>query len=322
MMAGSDFIPAKNSVPPNMGASSPIDIAANSGSIAATVDTPETPKLAQFQRSFRKKGYVIARDLLPRHLVDDVVDRIEAEVVPFTGLLPRHPPDENAEFASVANKFSADGVLLNSIMHPHSLDVAEIAGFSEAARQLIKAKEISQCLAALDGHLRHLLHQVILFFVCPDTPPHIDSFGTDTWPRGGAFTVWIPLETIQADAGPPFIYPGDQLPELQLEFGDDSPIWSHENPNHQAGMAYSRALEQHIADHAGAPAVMDVGPGDVVFWGSVAVHGSMPVLSPGASRRSLQVLTCPAGVDVGSYLGAGPDWVERHRRIFSQRRAG
>ena len=279
---------------------------------------PAIPKLARFQQTYRERGYVVARDLVPRGLVDDLVEKIKSEVVPFDGPLPRHPPDETGNFAGVANQFSEDGVLLNSIMNPQSLKQPELTGFTEALMRLVTANEISRLLAVLDGHTRHLLHQIILFFVCPETSAHIDSFGTDTWPRGGAFTVWIPLENIQADAGPPFIHPMNLLPSLDLEFGDDSPIWRHENPNHQAGVAYSKALERHIADQGHDPVIITVGPGDVVFWSSVTVHGSMPVQKPNTSRRALQVLACPAGVEVGSYLGAGADWTERQRRIISQ----
>ena len=285
------------------------------------VDEQATPELARFQRAFREQGYVIARDLLPRELVDEVVDRIEAEVVPFTGPLPRHPPDENADFASAANEFSAHGVLLNSLMNPQVLQVPELAGFTEAFRTLVEAKEISQCLAVLDGHLRHSQHQTILFFVCPQAPLHIDSFGADTWPRGGAFTAWIPLEEIRADAGPPFIYPTDVLPDLDLSFGDDSPIWDHANPNHQAGLKYTQALDQHVVERGLKPVVVKAGPGDVVFWGSLTVHGSMRVLSPNTSRRAIQVLILPDGTEGGTYLGAGPDWIRRQRLILERRRA-
>jgi phytanoyl-CoA hydroxylase len=280
---------------------------------------PPTPKLERFRQTYRERGYVIARDLLPRALVDEVVDRIESEVVPFEGPLPRHPPDEEAEFASVANKFSKEGVLLNAIMNPQSLKVPDLAGFTEALGKLVTAKEISRLLTVLDGHSRRVLHQIILFFVCPETPAHIDSFGVDTWPRGGALTVRIPLEDIRSDAGPPFIHPTDELPSLDMEFGDDSPIWGHENPNHQAGVAYSLALEQHIEDLGEDPVVIEAGPGDVVFWSSLTVHGSMPVQKPETSRRAVQVLACPESIQVGSYLGGGPDWADRHRRILTQR---
>jgi ectoine hydroxylase-related dioxygenase (phytanoyl-CoA dioxygenase family) len=232
------------------------------------------------------------------------------------------PPDEEAGYASAVNKFSSGGVLLNSLMNPQALSVPQIAGFTEAYGRLIKATEIAQCLAVLDGQPQHILHQTILFFICPEASAHIDSFGTDTWPRGGACTVWIPLEEIRADAGPPFIYPANVLGDLDLEFDDDSPIWNHANPSHQAATAYNKALKQHIAELDQKPVVVEVGPGDVVFWSSVTAHGSMPVQRPNASRRAIQVLTSPDGVEVGTYLGTGNDWLERQRRILSKRAVG
>lgn len=294
-MAVSDVMPTENSVPPHMGAFSPIN----------------ADVLTQIQKQYWTEGFVIIRDVLDPGLIEGLVTGIDKQLVPYRGDLPRHL---GVDTPLQPNRFTDDGLILNSVMNPHALDVPALAEFTAAFWRLVSSAELGRCLLSLAGQLDYQIFQGILFFVCLRTEAHIDSFSGDMWPRGGACTLWIPLEDVGDSSGPPFVFSYKQLSDLAMEFGVDSDVWDHANPNYLASCRYADELKRLIAARDLKPTPILAGPGDVVIWNSLTVHGSMPAPSPVRSRRSIQVLVRPSAGDPGSYRCSQDEWPEMVRR--------
>jgi phytanoyl-CoA hydroxylase len=107
-------------------------------------------------------------------------------------------------------------------------------------------------------------------------------------PNGHLVGAWIALEDIAEDAGRFFVLPGSH----QLDFEAGRPGKTHAE--------WLREIGDYVKQHpekVAAPALL---AGDVLFWNSRTVHGSLPTKDPRHSRKSLTAHFLPEGYKFGN----------------------
>lgn len=289
----------------------------------ATVATKAAPRMpttlsdkksdtASPRACYAENGYAIFSDLIPHVTIDRLLQRVEAELVPFRGTLPRH-------YGSQArNKLSENGLILNSVRNPHLIRRNRLPGFVDALRAIIFHPNLAGALETLNGDAVHVLAQTMLFSVCPETSVHIDSFGLETWPKGHAYTCWIALEDIRPEAGPPFVYPR-QTDALVMEFPRSHPVWRDRNPSAAAENVFRAALGPRLAARNATRYTPDLKKGDAIVWSTLTPHGSNPAAAPDISRKAIQALYWPAGMEYGTYIEKRRERILPYNSQFSIR---
>src|SRR5690606_12992231 len=123
---------------------------------------------------------------------------------------------------------------------------------------------ITNTLQELTGAKSHNLMQSMLFDANAETPPHQDWWYLDTVPAGNLIAAWIAMEDIDERAGRFYIIPET----TKLDFrGNDT------NLPHSRWLARIRKFFEENSEKIVAPSLRK---GDVIFWNSRTVHGSLP----------------------------------------------
>jgi phytanoyl-CoA hydroxylase len=142
-----------------------------------------------------------------------------------------------------------------------------------------------------------------MFFEAPaGTWAHQDSYYQDSATRlGDAIAGWYALEDIDARAGRFYICPGSHRNmKPLLNEGQYSVAEGH--------ATYQRAILAAIRDCGMTIKAPFLAAGDVLFWSSLTIHGSLPASAPGVSRASL----------TGHYLQEDDAMLQFHNRIREQ----
>lgn len=158
---------------------------------------------------------------------------------------------------------------------------------SEIIRQLTHDKRLISVLGfILDKTV--LPFQTINFIRGSSQRAHSDSIHMTTYPLGYLIAVWIALEDTNPDNGPLFYYPGShRLPYLLNEdFNEGSTSLRLGRKDYGD---YEDRIEATIREKRLEKAVFFARKGDVLIWHANLIHGGMPILDPGLTRKSMVI---------------------------------
>ncbi len=250
------------------------------------------------KRYYDDNGYVVLRRLIPKSLCDvlraDFDRNVRGSTVP---MLRQH----NMRYER--HEFTADGFLTNPIFNIQDLQTRLFGGFKQAALDILTHHNASTAIGALLGAASAKLIQSMFFEAPVNTWIHQDSYYQDSaLSLGGAIAGWYALEDIDVAAGRFYVLPTSHrtIPVL-LNHGKRAVSVGHDT--------YKRELLEAVAGHdqlqGHAPFLR---AGDVLFWNSLTVHGSLPALRPKVSRASL----------TAHYLRETDDMLQFHTRVRHQ----
>ncbi len=127
--------------------------------------------------------------------------------------------------------------------------------------------------------------QTLNFDVGTEQEAHSDLIHFNSMPRRFVAGVWVALETIDADNGPLFYYPGShQLPDYQLA---DLGLPGHPDVYPR----YTEFVAALLRTHGFERREVRLEPGQALIWSANLVHGGMPVRDRSRTRHS-QVTHC------------------------------
>jgi len=235
--------------------------------------------------SFMEHGFAIVRDVIPRSLCRRVLERLDQDVKPYKGLLPRIGGKEEG------NIFNESGFLANTLSNvQNSRTVPKtMKGYLAATLDVLTHKNLIQFHSAIFKSEIGLVtwnH----FEGNPVTIPHHDSF---FWFQdvkiGEVVGAWVALEDIHPGAGRLYVYPGSHRMELR-DFAASS---GRANGDFKVAEASYRNLVVDFLKSSGLECkAPSLSAGDVLFWDSRTVHGSLVTSEPTHSRASFTAHYC------------------------------
>jgi len=247
---------------------------------------------------YRREGYVVIRGLLPPELCDRVRQGYRTEVQPSRTPILRQ---KNMQYEQ--NRFDDDGFLVNPIFNVQDLETRRFGAFKHAALDVVTHPGVTALTAAVMGTPRTKVIQSMFFEAPAGTWAHQDSYYQDSSAGIGRCTAgWFALEDIDAGAGRFYVCPrSHRLMPLLRNAGELDFATGHQR--------YQRAMLEAIKRHGLEWHAPCLRKGDVIFWSSLTVHGSLGAERRGVSRTSL----------TAHYLPESDEMLQFHTRIRPQK---
>ena len=251
------------------------------------MDTTRDIEKEPCRQYFEDHGYVVMPGLLPSNLIDKVLSLYRRDILRSKTKFYR----QSTSFYE-RNRLTNYGHVTQSFLDIHNYK--RFPEFREAALSLYFSKELLKGLSDVTGHERHNLMQSMLFDANVATIPHQDWWYLDTFPNGHLLAAWIALEDIEEDAGRFYVMPNTQ------------DVVMHEpNLPHSVWLERMRDFTDKNPHRVHAPALKK---GDVLFWNSRTIHGSLETRDQKYSRKSLTGHFMPSDMTYGNLFTAKP-WV-------------
>jgi phytanoyl-CoA hydroxylase len=271
--------------------------------VGSSLNVPSTPRddleyftvgdSAAIKSYYDKYGYVVVRGLIPKDLLDTSKAAFDDEVLPTKRFIYRQATANPERHA-----FTPNGFMLNSILNVHSMDPRHFLGFREASERVLSHSAMQDALDAVLGEPGKLV-QSMYFHGNPATWPHQDTYYLDSAQIGSMTGAWIAAEDIAPGAGRFFVYPGSHKIDMQKNGGNFDIAFNHDR--------YKQLVNDLIKEkglECRAPALAS---GDVLFWNSKTIHGSLATSQPEHSRRSF----------TGHYIPQSHQFLQFQSRIKS-----
>jgi phytanoyl-CoA hydroxylase len=224
------------------------------------------------RRYYSENGYVVVRKLVPDRQCKAAMSWFDSEVKSFDGFIYRHTT-ANPE----RHVFTPNGFVLNPILNIQSLDVRRFSNFCNAGLSIMTHSGVRAALRSLlaeDGKLV----QSMYFQGNSATWAHQDTYYLDAEDIGRMVGAWFAVEDIAPGAGRFFIYPMSHTIDMPRHRGDIDIAFNHDR--------YKKLVTEVIRRYrleCRAPALQR---GDVLFWSSKTIHGSLETTQPQFSRSS------------------------------------
>jgi phytanoyl-CoA hydroxylase len=246
----------------------------------------EVTEIERAREYYAREGYVIMKNVLDALTCDGVRELWSSEVKTSRAHIYRQ-----ATAKSEQHVFNSKGWVMNPVLNLQSLDPRLFPKFREFARERILTS--SRLIAAIGGLLgeKPKIVQSMYFEGNSATWEHQDSYYLDSSKLGQMLGSWIALEDIVARAGRFFVVPRSHLVRLPLQDSSNNVATHHER--------YIQSVVTEIRQRnlpVRAPALRR---GDVLFWNSFTVHGSLDTQDDQHTRASI---TCHAIPESHSFL--------------------
>ena len=225
-----------------------------------------------------ENGYVIIKNLFPKQKCNQIMELWDEEVKSFNGYISRQTTGKPQK--NIKNK---NGWIMNPILNLQSLNPKFFSKFRKFS------VEFFLCDLRLSDVFSSILNddpkivQSMYFEGNSATPEHQDSYYLDSETNGEMVAAWIALEKISPKAGRFFICPKSHKIKL-----DDPNLYNKIGENHEV---YIQSVVQKIKDESLAIRAPILNQGDVLFWNSLTIHGSLDSSDLNNSRSSI---TCHA----------------------------
>jgi phytanoyl-CoA hydroxylase len=243
------------------------------------------------RRAYDAEGYVVVRELIPGELCDRARAAFAAEVKPYTGPLYRQTSSGDPE----RHVFSDRGYVLNPILNIQSLRQSGFPRFRAAGIEILTHPRLQRAALAILGEPGAIV-QSMYFEGNSATWAHQDAYYLDATGPGRMTGAWIALEHIAAGAGRFYLYPRSHLIEIAPNRGELNIAFHHDR--------YKQRVLDVIAAHGLSLRAPALRRGDVLFWSTRTIHGSLETTEPQRSRSSI----------TAHLLGASAELLQFQRR--------
>jgi phytanoyl-CoA hydroxylase len=238
----------------------------------------------ELREFYDENGYVVFRNLIPAELCDASLKAFDREVKTFDGYIYRQ-----ATAKPEKHKFTEHGHILNSILNIQDLNSNLFPGFKQEGLKILAHDNMLAATDTLFGEPGKLV-QSMFFEGNPATWPHQDTYYLDSDSIGSMTAAWVALEDIQPGAGRFYVYPGSHKIDIAKNGGDFDIAFNHDR--------YKEFVLNLIEDK-GLPLVAPaLRKGDVLFWNSKTIHGSLETTQPQFSRSSFTAHFIPKSHDL------------------------
>ncbi len=231
-----------------------------------------------FKAYYEENGYAIVRNLFSAEQCQTIRGLWDQEVKPFDGFMYRQATAKAEKHVKNEN-----GWIMNPILNLQSVDPTQFPRFRDfASRQVLANARLRTAFAKILGASPKVV-QSMYFEGNSETWEHQDTYYLDSETVGEMCAAWIAVEDIAARAGRFFICPGSH----KIRLADHS-LYNNISENHEGYIASVVALVRERKLPIRAP---KMNRGDVLFWNSWTIHGSLASQDAKSSRSSI---TCHA----------------------------
>lgn len=246
--------------------------------IPTTVDEATDPYLAlrsdgDIKQYYDDNGYIVRRGLIPGELCDQLLQYFREEVKPYKGYIYRQA-SANPE----KHKITEHGYMLNSILNIQSVNTSEFPRFRPKGVELLTHANIRRVMNILMGEEPKLM-QSMYFEGNPVTWAHQDCYYLDSERDGAMIGIWLALEDIHPGGGRFYVYPTSHKIDIRKNGGDFDIAFHHDR--------YKQLVKDIIEQFGLECKAPMLRKGDVLFWGSKTIHGSLTSFEPQYSRNSI-----------------------------------
>jgi phytanoyl-CoA hydroxylase len=178
-----------------------------------------------------------------------------------------------------------DGAVMNPVLNVQDLPTSRFPTLKTASLDIFTCDAVIAVLRAIIGEPK--LVQSMYFEGNPATWAHQDTYYLDSENVGSMVAAWFALEDIHPGAGRFYVYPGSHKADVCRNRGDFNIAMNHDR--------YKRVVADFIETHdleCRAPALQE---GDILFWHSKTIHGSLISNVAGRTRSSLTAHYIPVG---------------------------
>ena len=229
---------------------------------------------------YDKNGYVIAKSLIPKELIDKVLNDLER----CKRGSRRYFTQSTHSWVRFSN-LTEEGFLAESIQTPTKQISA--GPLRKSVETLLVSKYLSEKLSLISGGFdKFVIWQNMLFDKSTGTVDHADTWYLDTMPKGLMIATWIALEDIHEDAGRFFVIPKSN--KLKLEQNS-----TENQPDHYE---YAKSINDYVNSKELIRYAPPLKKGDVLFWHPNTIHGSLSQTSSSKSRKSITCHYHPVGI--------------------------
>lgn len=246
------------------------------------LDDPEA-----WREYYAEHGYVVIRNLIPVPTCDQARTAFVNEVKPYNGHLYRQ-----ASASPERHRLSPHGYVLNSLLNLQDIRRSRFPQFYEAGMNVLTSAPLLEAVQAL-FHEPGRLVQSMYFEGNPVTWAHQDTYYLDSDRLGGMTGAWIALEDIHHGAGRFYVYPGSHRIDMVRNGGDFDIAFNH--------LRYKQLVIDVINRHGLECRVPALNKGDVLFWSSKTIHGSLETQSEEHSRNSITAHFIPLSTQFVQY---------------------
>ncbi len=246
---------------------------------------------------FQKQNYVICRNALDKEPLKILMKHYNEKTLKSRKSYLRQSTHWEK------HNLSDVGGLTNGLLNPHCYTRRNDKKLADYILKICSQRGIHSALTKISGQKSYLLFQTMLFDHST-TRPHQDWIYLDSRPNGHVIGAWIALEDIFDDGIRFFVYPDSHLFMPQVEY-QKNPISYYDD--------FLLEIDQHLAKKSYqmyAPALQQ---GDIFFWSSKIIHGSIEGTSYVRRRRSLAVHFLPTSMKAGN-LERDFDFLEFDKR--------
>ena len=248
--------------------------------VPETKDEDDNPKFTlpdesyQAEKFYLDNGFVVIRKIISSENCDRFINAFKTEVKPYKGYLYRKDTTKLEK-----NIFNKQNWLMNPILNIHSLNPKYFKNLRSNFEKIIASNSLlANFLSKVIFDIPAIV-QSIYFEGNTTTWEHQDSYYLDDEETGNLIGAWLALEDIQADAGRFFVCNKSHLYDYSSM--DDTNIVT-KNHNEYVKNIVKLAKENNFK--LCAP---KLDKGDILFWNSLTIHGSMESKNTLHSRSSI-----------------------------------
>lgn len=232
---------------------------------------------------FKDDGYVIYKNLISEKLIDDFFKIFYSD---FINSSESYPQMNNQEWGKV--DISKNGFLKDPLADIHLFKFINSShnDLTNSALNILCSNSVKSALKEIDLVEKHSIMMSMFFDQNKGTPAHQDWYYLDSLPNGNLIGAWIALEDINEKAGRFYVVPKSQNFFLELSYEEQN------TPD-----LYEEIVFEFIKKNKLKVYAPKLKKGDVLFWNSGTIHGSMKTIDSKFSRKSFTAHFLPAGFD-------------------------
>ena len=176
-----------------------------------------------------------------------------------------------------SDNFTINGYMENSILNIQDLNSDLFPKFKQAGLEIITYSHLQKMVNLLLSEPGKLV-QSMFFEGNPETWPHQDTYYLDSDNIGCMTAAWIAIEDINPGAGRFYVYPYSHTIDVKKNGGDFDIAFNHDR--------YKKLVIDIIKNKQLTITAPALNKGDVIFWNSKTIHGSLHTTQHEFSRAS------------------------------------